>query len=723
MFEQRPPAAEAKGALEGATAEALLVVNPSTRGLLYVTAAAARLFEAREDELLTRDADDILIEFADMTPRRFTARAGLRSGDSMEVDVTIEPLRAGPFVRVGAMLVAIRPKAEAPPVEPPAPPAEPARSARMERLESLWGLVVRNGFDDAEHGAAILREGARGLGFESGVLARIEGAESVTEFASNDVRNPIGLREPLETVLGANALRHDRAIAIPDAKEHAESARNQAVAAEGVRSYVAVPFRVGEVQWLLTFSSTEPRLVPFGPDEQHYVEFLVDAFARIVRRRDSDAQIKALAFSDALTSLPNRAALFERLDEAIAAAERHRRRCAVMFLDVDGFKAVNDTVGHHAGDKVLTEMAQRLRGTLRREEYIGRLGGDEFAIILPQVTAREEIEQVAQRIGQVLAFPFVIEHYRFALSASIGVAIYPNDASTRDELLACADAAMYSAKEAGRARVHFHDELSADELATPALGRQGELSFDPFDIGYLLCYQPVLDFASNTVLSAEALIRRVHPYHGLLAPERILTSVRDKAARRALDRWVMREAATQTRAWHIAGKTLRVEVNLASFDPGEFEELLADDTHTIDFSHVCLEIPAPLLRGDEAALSRFLELCRSRRITISLDNFDGGLSLLQALAPYPIDSVKLDRPLVESLTQSRTAQAVVEGTVLVARSLGWRVIAKGVETAAQREMLAALGCDGVQGFIVAHPMTALDFGNWLNLHRVGTPPA
>ncbi len=723
MFEQRPPAAEAQGAQEGATAEALLVVNPSTRGLLYVTAAAARLFEAREDELLTRDADDILIEFADMTPRRFTTRAGLRSGNSMDVDVTIEPLRAGPFVRVGAMLVTIRPKAEAPPVEPPAPPAEPARSVRMERLESLWGLVVRNGFDDAEHGAAILREGARGLGFESGVLARIEDAESVTEFASNDVRNPIGLREPLDTVLGANALRHDRAIAIPDAKEHAESARNPSVAAEGVRSYVAVPFRVGEVQWLLTFSSTEPRSVPFGPDDQHYVEFLVDAFARIVRRRDSDAQIKALAFSDALTSLPNRAALFERLDEAIAASERHRRRCAVMFLDVDGFKAVNDTVGHHAGDKVLTEMAQRLRGTLRREEYIGRLGGDEFAIILPQVTAREEIEQVAQRIGQVLAFPFVVEHYRFALSASIGVAIYPNDSSTRDELLACADAAMYSAKEAGRARVHFHDELSADELATPALGRHGELSFDPFDIGYLLCYQPVLDFASNTVLSAEALIRRVHPYHGLLAPERILTSVRDKAARRALDRWVVREAATQTRAWHLAGKTLRVEVNLASFDPGEFEELLADDTHTIDFSHVCLEIPAPLLRGDETALSRFLELCRSRRITISLDNFDGGLGLMQALAPYPIDSVKLDRPLVESLTQSRTAQAVVEGTVLVARSLGWRVIAKGVETAAQREMLAALGCDGVQGFIVAHPMTALDFGNWLNLHRTGTPPA
>jgi diguanylate cyclase (GGDEF)-like protein len=713
MFEQRPVATPAQGLLEEAAGDALLVVNPATRGLLYVNAGAARLFALREDELLARDADDLLIEFADMTPRRFLAPAGQRGGEAQEVEVTIEPLRAGTFVRAGAMLVTIRPRRA---------PEEPPRSASVERLESLWAFVVRNGFDDAEHAAAILREGARGLGCESGTLARIEGSESVTEFASNDVRNPLGLREPLDRIVGSIALRLERAVAIPDVKEHLESARNPAAIAEGLRSYVAAPFRVGDAQWLLTLASTQPRPGVYGPDDLRYVEFLVDAFARIVRRRDSEAHIKALAFSDALTSLPNRAALFERLDEALAAAERHRRRCAVMFLDVDGFKAVNDTVGHHAGDKVLAEMAQRLRGTLRREEYIGRLGGDEFAIILPQVSAREEIEQVAQRIGQVLAFPFVVDHYRFALSASIGVAIYPNDASTRDSLLACADAAMYSAKEAGRARIHFHDELSADELAAPALGRGGELSFDPFDIGYLLCYQPVLDFKTDGVLSAEALIRRVHPYHGLLAPERILTSVRDAAARRALDRWVIREAATQTRAWHIAGKSLRVEVNLASFDPGEFEELLADETHTIDFSRICLEVPAHLLRGDGVALMRFLELCRSRRITISLDNFEGGLGLMQALAPYPIETLKLERNLVESLTQSRTAQAVVEGTVLVARALGWRVIAKGVETAAQREMLAALGCDGIQGFIVAHPMTALDFGNWLNLHRIGTPP-
>jgi diguanylate cyclase (GGDEF)-like protein len=716
MFEQRPAAAQAQGFLEGAAGEGLLVVNPSTRGLLYVNAGAARLFQMREEDLLARAADDVLIEFADMTPRRFSTRAGLRGGESHDVEVTIEPLRAGAFVRVGAMLVTIRPLAAAPAAIP-----DGASATRIERLESLWALVVRNGFDDAEHAGAILREGARGLGFESGVLARIEDGESLTEFASNDVRNPIGLREPLEQIVGSIALRLDRVVAIPDVREHLESARNPAVAAEGLRSYIAAPFLVGDVAWLLTLSSTEPRVGPFGPDDLHYVEFLVDAFARIVRRRDSDAHIKALAFSDALTNLPNRAALFDRLDEALAAAERHRRRCAVMFLDVDGFKAVNDTVGHHAGDKVLAEMAQRLRGTLRREEYIGRLGGDEFAIILPQVAAREEIEQVAQRIGQVLAFPFVVDHYRFALSASIGVAIYPNDASARDELLACADTAMYSAKEAGRARIHFHDEMSADELAAPALGRRGELSFDPFDIGYLLCYQPVLDFKTNGVASAEALIRRVHPYHGLLAPERILTSVRDKAARRALDRWVMREAATQTRAWHVAGKSIRVEVNLASFEPGEFEELLADDTNTIDFSHVCLEVPAHLLRGDDQALTRFLDLCRSRRITISLDDFDGGIRLIGALAPYPIDALKLDRTLIENLTQSRTAQAVVEGTVLVARALGWRVIAKGVETAAQREMLAALGCDGIQGFIVAHPMTALDFGNWLNLHRIGNP--
>jgi diguanylate cyclase (GGDEF)-like protein len=599
----------------------------------------------------------------------------------------------------------------------------PASSARIERLESLWALVVHSDFDDAEHVCTILREGARSLGFESGMLARIEDGESLTEFASNDVRDPIGARSPIAGIVGAIALRLDRAVAIGDVGEHFESACNPGVCAQGLRSYAAAPFRAGDGQWLVTLTSTEPRAVPFGPDDLHYVELLVEALACFVRRREREARIKALAYSDALTNLPNRAALFERLDESLAAAERYGRRCAVIYLDVDGFKAVNDTVGHHAGDAVLAEMALRLRGTLRREEYIGRLGGDEFAIILPQVGAREDIDQVAQRIGQVMAPPFVVGRYRFALSVSAGVAIYPNDASTRDDLLACADAAMYSAKEAGRARIYFHDE-HVEALDEPLAGRWGERPFDPFDGGYLLCYQPMLDFQTNGIQGVEALIRRVHPYHGPLAPERVLTTARDEATRCALDRWVLQETASQTRAWCSAGTPLRVDVNLASLAAEELEELLAGDAFARDCSHVSLQVRAPLLCGDAAASARFLEICRLRRIALSLDDFDGGLGLLRALEPFPIEAVKLDRTLVESVAQSRTARAIVEGTVLVARALGWRVIAKGVETAAQCEMLAALGCDGIQGVLVAHPMTALDFGHWLNLRRVDiTPPA
>ena len=309
----------------------------------------------------------------------------------------------------------------------------------------------------------------------------------------------------------------------------------------------------------------------------------------------------------------------------------------------------------------------------------------------------------------------MVEQYRFALSASVGVAVYPNDATERDDLLTCADAAMYSAKQGGRARMHYHDPASIDAGSSAA--PPSDLALEPGEIGYLLCYQPILELATSDVVSAEALIRRVHPFHGLLAPERILTSVRSPEERRSLDRWVLREAATQIRAWHLAGKTMQVEVNLASFDPEDFDAVLADDNDSIDFSRISVEISETLLRGDRGKIGDFLSRCKARGMSISLDNFEGGLAALSTLAHLPIDAVKLDRMLVESITLSKTAAAIAEGSIKVAKTLGWRVIAKGVETTGQFELLQALGCDSVQGFRIGHPMTALDFANWLNLHR------
>jgi diguanylate cyclase (GGDEF)-like protein len=469
--------------------------------------------------------------------------------------------------------------------------------------------------------------------------------------------------------------------------------------------------RVGDERWALTFASCRPRLGSFDEEDWEYVDAVVEAVSRGIERRASDARIERLAYFDALTSLPNRIALHGRLDEALADAERTAGRAAVLFLDIDGFKGVNDTAGHRGGDAVLAEIAQRLRGTLRRDEYIGRLGGDEFAIVIPAVADRPEIESIAQRIGSVLSLPFGVEGYRFSLSASIGVAIYPDDARERDDLLACADAAMYAAKEEGGARVRFRavpsDRVDASFAARPAHAD------DAGDVDYLLCYQPILDMMTGRVTAAEALIRRVDPVHGLLAPERGWSIAHERAGRLALDRYVLHEATAQARAWNLAGTPLRVHVNLAAFDVAEIDALLGDEQLGGDVDHLRIEIASDQFDGPEAGrLPRFLDHCAACGIRLVLDGFDGDLARLGGLASLPIDALKLERSLVEAITVSRTTRAIIEGSIVVARSLGWSVIAKGVETTAQYDALAEVGSDAVQGFHVARPMTALEFGAW-----------
>jgi diguanylate cyclase (GGDEF)-like protein len=384
----------------------------------------------------------------------------------------------------------------------------------------------------------------------------------------------------------------------------------------------------------------------------------------------------------------------------------------VLFIDIDGFKAVNDTIGHRAGDDVLAEVAHRLRSTLRREEFIGRLGGDEFAIIMTHVNQRHQLESIAQRIGSVLTAPFAVGDQRFSLAASIGVAIYPDDATTRDELLAVADAAMYQAKEQGGARIRFREGGWTSEAGVGGVA-PAYLTSEPHEHGYLLAYQPVVDVPSGRVVAAEALVRRVHPVHGLLAPEHGWSIARDEAGRRDLDRWVLREATSQARAWSLGGSDLFVDVNLAAYDPREIETLFSDEALTSDLSRLRVEMSVSQFASPSDEFRSFVERILTSGMSFVLDHFDGGFGTLQSLSHLPVRAVKLDRSLVENLGSSGTSRALVEATVAVAKSMGWQVVAKGVETAAQQELLVSLGVDGVQGYHIAHPMTAIDFGIWL----------
>jgi len=718
MSEQAPPGSR-RG--DSGVSLALLVFDPSNGAISYVNAIAAALFELRDDRLPETRVTDLLPELASLGPRTFSAVwRGRRA--THELAVHLEQLKGASFARVGAMLATIEVlsstavaepelRREPEPVLVPEPELEFAEPLpRGDRLQALWSLVIRRGLGASEQIRAILLEGTRGLGMESATLARLDGQELVVEFA--EPLELAGSRTALDRSIARGALSRSGTFAVLDVARDPEFTAS----AMGMRSFLSAAFRIGDNRWVLTFSSVRPRESPFDDEDWRYVEDLIEAVSRGIERRESDAHIERLAYSDALTSLPNRIALLARLDEALAEADALGGRAAVLFLDIDGFKGVNDTVGHRGGDTVLAEVAERLRGTLRREEYIGRLGGDEFAIVMPRVASRTEIESIAQRIGGVLTFPFGIDDYRFSLSASIGVAIYPDDASGRDDLLACADAAMYAAKDDGGSRVRFRDPTGGFENGTGTT--TSALASDQRDAGYLLCYQPILDLASGRINAVEALIRRIHPLHGLLAPERGWSIARDENGRRALDRWVLREAAAQARTWAAAGLPVRIDVNLVAYDVREIDAILEDAELASGLRRLRIEL-APEQFADPEQAGRIVEFighCASNGIGFALDGFNG-FGMLPSLASLPIDAVKLDRPLIEGVGSSRTARAIVEGSIVVAKSLGWNVIAKGVENAAQQEALASLGCDGVQGFFVAHPMTAVDLGTWLRERR------
>jgi diguanylate cyclase (GGDEF)-like protein len=698
----------------GSEGEALLVFDPESRRLLFANAAAAHLFGLHEDSPNGRTATDFLPEFADLTPREFN-RPFESGGGEVRMRVRIERLRPARAASAGAVAAFV----SAARSERSGFPAlqgdfDDEGLPRVERLESLWSLVVRRGLAGAEQIRAILREGVRGMRLDSATVSRAEGAEVVTEYADNDSNPEIGKRVPLEHSLARAALRMSGTFTVLDTEGDPEMQRD----AGDVRGFLSSAFRVGEARWVLTFASKSPLGRPFDETDWNYVDNVVEALARAIERRESDARIERLAYTDPLTTLPNRVAVLTRLDEAMAEADRLGGRAGLLFLDLDGFKNVNDTVGHRGGDLVLAEVAQRLRTTLRRDEYIGRLGGDEFAIVMPHIAERVEIESIAQRIGNVLTLPFAIEEYKFSLSASIGVAIYPEDARQREDLLACADSAMYFAKDEGGSRVRFRDagaRFAQGAPPSPAL-----TSGDTKDTGYILAYQPIVDPHNGRILGAEALIRQIHPLHGLLAPERGWSITKDEAGRRELDRWVLRETVTQTQAWSQGGMALRIDVNLAAFDTGEIDALLRSPDSAAALRRVRIEI-SPKQFSDEseaetARIAEFVAHCAANGIGFALDGFDGGLATLASLSHLPIDVVKLDRALVESVAQNRTARAVIEGTMIVAKSLGWQVIAKGVETAMQQQEMISLGCDGIQGFYVAHPMTAFEFGAWLREH-------
>ncbi|MFN2527901.1 MAG: putative bifunctional diguanylate cyclase/phosphodiesterase [Candidatus Baltobacteraceae bacterium] len=598
---------------------------------------------------------------------------------------------------------------------PPRPDRPSMPGTRYARLETLWQLVVERGRSASELADAILHEATSALGMEYGALGFVEDETIVVQYILGELHT--GARVPLDASLGAHGLNRGMPFEIQDVATDKKASRNEMVKRFGLRSFVTASFRARGQTWILSLSSREPRPQPLRTEESAYLKLLSDVFTRLLERAQQEEHLSHLAFYDPLTDLPNRSATIARISEALSSARRTNERAALFYLDVDGFKHVNDTYGHSSGDAVLVEIARRMRETLRQNEFIGRVGGDEFAILFPTFEQEPDLVEVAQRLIDAVEKPLKLQQLPERLSASIGIAIFPDDASSREELLAHADAAMYRAKSQTEFRYCWYNDALAGEHASRQ-ELQARLQHSNLENEFLLCYQPIVDAASGKLIAVEALLRWLHPSQGLLSPKSFLELAQTNRLTTLIDSWVVAEAFTQSQRWALGERPPRVHINIARPTWSVLDaiaECIAQ--RQVDPSFLCVEMGEAAVAHDwELALAIATGL-RERGLRVGLDGFGSAGIALKRLTSLPIDFVKLDRDLVGGLFRSEQGATILDATIALAKAFGWEVIAEGVETDKQRRWLEARSVDALQGYGVAHPMTAIDFNNWLE-HRL-----
>jgi diguanylate cyclase (GGDEF)-like protein/PAS domain S-box-containing protein len=499
--------------------------------------------------------------------------------------------------------------------------------------------------------------------------------------------------------------------------------------ANGMFAHLTHVMRVGgvhEQEW----ESNVPKLRARWLHQQVVaVEGGVVAIVRdISERKLTEERMVHLAHHDTLTGLPNRVLIGERLEQAIARSRRSQGSVIVAFIDLDGFKLVNDGLGHNAGDELLKVVAERMAGCVRAGDTVGRFGGDEFVLVLNEPGQGIDAAPVLERVREAVLKSISLDGQDVQVSCSIGVAVYPDDGANAETLLMHADAAMYRAKDTGKNNVQFYTHemnASIEEKLLLLEGLRGALA----DGQFRLLYQPKVDLQTGGIFGAEALVRWDHPEHGVIGPDRFIPLAEESGMIVALGDWVLRTACRQNRAWQDAGLApLRISVNVSprQFEDARMVERVAQALAASGLAPEWLELEVTegvIMRDLARTLDKMAEL-RAMGVSLSIDDFGTGYSSLSALKSFPISTLKIDKSFVRDLGASAGDEAIASSIIGLAHRLKLRVIAEGVETEEQRSFLRQNGCDEMQGYLFSRPVPPADIALMLDAEpRTGLPAA
>jgi diguanylate cyclase (GGDEF)-like protein/PAS domain S-box-containing protein len=445
----------------------------------------------------------------------------------------------------------------------------------------------------------------------------------------------------------------------------------------------------------------------------------VIVFHDVSAARAMSMQMTHSAHYDVVTNLPNRLLLNDRITQSISLAHRQSRPFAVLFLDLDHFKKINDSLGHAAGDELLQSISKRLSGCVRASDTVSRQGGDEFAVLLPEITHAEDAAKCASKIITAFHAPHIIGGRSVHIGASIGISLYPKDGVDAETLIKNADMAMYHAKERGRGNFQFF-EAEMNLKAVERQSMESELCRALKENEFLLHYQPKVNLETGEITGVEALIRWEHPDRGLVLPSQFVPIAEDCGLIIPIGRWVMREACTQARAWQDAGlRHLRMAVNVSAV---EFRERgFVENVRTIlsdtglEARYLVLELTERVLMANAKSTAAVLDELKAMGVHLAVDDFGTGYSSLSYLRQFPIDVLKIDQSFVQQITSNTDDSTIITAIINMGRSLKHIVIAEGIETDEQRAYLQSHHCDEGQGFLFGRPVAAPQFGRLLQM--------